>query len=447
MARRGFLGRFFDGRREADAADLAAIDREITAFGEALARHDFVPAGHPGDPALSADYERALDAYERAKRDFVGDRDRDDAADVLRALDDGRHALACADARIAGTEPPARLPLCFFDPRHGPAATEVSWCPPEGTARDIAVCAADGVRLAEGAAPIATGRAFRPDRAGHPARDPALRDLPPPPVANPAPPRRPRQFDLPTPPTAPQEPSPWLERGFGLLGFHTYVPREAHAPAGPTARRRTPRPGGDPDAPAPAPRPPGPYRIWSPGTPEAQRAEGRQDAEVALPRPGGPDEPVLLAVRFFAKRGGNAVELRTAGGTRTPAGGDRLGAVVPLPPDGGDTVRLALTTTGEWRAWLQPLDEVPVLADKLGSQGAHVFRYEGRCQGFRTVGSGGGRHLTVHRLTGQLAVGDLVARASGAAETTGELPGPGLYFVRAPHAGAWHLTLSGTSRR
>ena len=42
------------------------VDEDITAFGEELDRLDFHP-GEPGaDDAMRADYERALDAYERA---------------------------------------------------------------------------------------------------------------------------------------------------------------------------------------------------------------------------------------------------------------------------------------------------------------------------------------------------------------------------------------------
>jgi WD40 repeat protein len=144
--------------RRRQAGELARIDAEITAFGEEIARHSLVPGRDGSDAELLADYERALDAYERAKRDFVGDRSREDAADVLRALDEGRHALACVDARLAGLPLPLRRPLCFFDPRHGPSTAQVEWTPPDGAARTIDVCAADAVRLAEGMPPIATGR-------------------------------------------------------------------------------------------------------------------------------------------------------------------------------------------------------------------------------------------------------------------------------------------------
>ncbi|OIJ91157.1 hypothetical protein [Streptomyces colonosanans] len=144
------LGGWFGGaaRRRAEE-ELAEVEARITAFGGALDEHDFSP-GEPGaTDAMRADLGRALDAYEEAKRAFVGDRDREDALDVLRALDDGWHALACLDARRAGLPLPRRLPLCFFDARHGRAVRELPWAPADGTTRNVAVCAACGVRLEE----------------------------------------------------------------------------------------------------------------------------------------------------------------------------------------------------------------------------------------------------------------------------------------------------------
>ncbi|MER6676753.1 hypothetical protein [Streptomyces sp. NPDC000983] len=148
--RRGGPIRLFRRRR---TEQLAAVDAEITDFGEALARFEFAPTGTPADDAVLADYRRALDAYDRAKRDFVGDRDREDAADVLRALDDGRRALARAAALASGQEPPEQRPACFFDPRHGPSTTDIAWAPAGGAARTIAVCAADAVRIEDERSP------------------------------------------------------------------------------------------------------------------------------------------------------------------------------------------------------------------------------------------------------------------------------------------------------
>ncbi|MEV0281123.1 hypothetical protein AB0I22_32710 [Streptomyces sp. NPDC050610] len=149
-------------RRARDESALAGIEAEITAFGEALNSHSFSP-GRPGaTDAMRAELARALDAYEQAKRDFDGGRARTATLDVLRALDEGRHALACLDALLVGGPLPERMPLCFFDARHGRAVRQIRWAPPGGIARDIAVCAADGVRLAESPIPMAP----RPEPAG-----------------------------------------------------------------------------------------------------------------------------------------------------------------------------------------------------------------------------------------------------------------------------------------
>ncbi|MFA1541451.1 hypothetical protein [Actinomadura monticuli] len=138
----------FKRRRE---DELAQVEAEITAFGEALARLPLDPDAHGADPDLMADYGRALDAYEQAKVHFLGDRDREDAADVLHTLEQGRRILARVEASLAGR------PLCFFDSRHGPSVDRVAWAPPGGAARDVDVCAADAIRLTEGLPPIATG--------------------------------------------------------------------------------------------------------------------------------------------------------------------------------------------------------------------------------------------------------------------------------------------------
>ncbi|GLW47047.1 hypothetical protein Stsp02_27090 [Streptomyces sp. NBRC 14336] len=67
---RAFTG-LFRGRGRADehAEELARVEAEITAFGQTLARHPFVPDHQAHDVELLADYQQALDAYERAKRD------------------------------------------------------------------------------------------------------------------------------------------------------------------------------------------------------------------------------------------------------------------------------------------------------------------------------------------------------------------------------------------
>ncbi|MBT2366322.1 hypothetical protein J7E88_13655 [Streptomyces sp. ISL-10] len=79
---------FGRGRRRRER-ELAEIEAEITAFGVALDEHPFAPGQPDATDEMRADLERALDAYDEAKRAFVGDRDREDALDALRALDGG----------------------------------------------------------------------------------------------------------------------------------------------------------------------------------------------------------------------------------------------------------------------------------------------------------------------------------------------------------------------
>ncbi|MFF4092898.1 hypothetical protein ACFYYY_03380 [Streptomyces sp. NPDC001834] len=130
------------------------VDEDITAYGETLERLDFRPAEPGADDAMRADYERALDSYETAKVRMARARHPSDVRAVTRALEDGRFFLAVLEARRTGREPPVRRPPCFFDPRHGPSVTDVRWSPSGGTAREVPVCAADGVRLREGDEPL-----------------------------------------------------------------------------------------------------------------------------------------------------------------------------------------------------------------------------------------------------------------------------------------------------
>jgi hypothetical protein len=116
--------------RGRDESALAEIEAEITAFGEALDVHSFSPDQPGATDEMRAELERALDAYDQAKREGASGQVRAGILGVLRTLDEGRHALACLDALIAGRPLPERMPLCFFDARHGRAARHVSWAPP-----------------------------------------------------------------------------------------------------------------------------------------------------------------------------------------------------------------------------------------------------------------------------------------------------------------------------
>ncbi|WP_245194520.1 hypothetical protein [Kitasatospora phosalacinea] len=115
------------------AADEAGLRRqaadEVLALGTAL---------EGADGATTPGLGRALDAYDAAGRVLDGAAGIPDLAGVLALAAEGRAALT--------TEP--RLPLCFFDPRHGTAVRRTTWRPLGRRERvDVAVCADCGQAL------------------------------------------------------------------------------------------------------------------------------------------------------------------------------------------------------------------------------------------------------------------------------------------------------------
>ncbi|RKE18416.1 hypothetical protein [Streptomyces sp. TLI_171] len=108
------------------AADEAGLRRQAAA--EVLALGEAVDAA---DGATTPGLTRALDAYDAAGRVLDAADGIPDLAGVLALVAEGRAALA--------TDP--RLPLCFFDPRHGAAARRTTWRPLGRRERvDVAVC-------------------------------------------------------------------------------------------------------------------------------------------------------------------------------------------------------------------------------------------------------------------------------------------------------------------
>ncbi|MPZ94455.1 MAG: hypothetical protein GEU96_05925 [Propionibacteriales bacterium] len=138
-------------------ADLAAVkrtaDEDVTKFGEELQRLDSDVAGHDLGEAAHDDYQRALDSYEQSKESLAAVTQPDQITHVTKVLEDGRYSVACVKARLAGEPVPQRRAPCFFNPAHGPSATDVMWAPPGGREREVPVCAADVERVAEGAEP------------------------------------------------------------------------------------------------------------------------------------------------------------------------------------------------------------------------------------------------------------------------------------------------------
>jgi hypothetical protein len=135
------------------ATSRKAADEDVTKFGEELQRLDSEVAGHALDEPMQQDYQRALDAYDNAKMSLDAVTKPEEIRHVTEILEDGRYAVACVKARIAGEPLPAKRPPCFFNPAHGPSSTDVEWAPPGGVLRRVPACPADAERVLAGADP------------------------------------------------------------------------------------------------------------------------------------------------------------------------------------------------------------------------------------------------------------------------------------------------------
>ncbi len=154
---------------------------DITALGVELQELDLELAGQELDTGMHSDYQRALDAYEAAKTAGDSITEPEQIKHVTEILEDGRYAIACVRARVAGQPLPTRRPPCFFDPRHGLSVRDVPYAPPGGTQRDVPACALDAERVEAGADPDIRqvmvgsrrvpywqgGRAYQPYAAGY----------------------------------------------------------------------------------------------------------------------------------------------------------------------------------------------------------------------------------------------------------------------------------------
>ncbi|HSN43878.1 MAG TPA: hypothetical protein VLR88_07455 [Propionibacteriaceae bacterium] len=135
------------------ATSRRATEEDVTRFGEELQRLDSAVAGHPLDDAMQQDYTRALDAYDHAKDSLAAVTQPDEIRYVTEIIEDGRYAVACVKARVAGEPLPQKRPPCFFNPAHGPSSQNVTWAPPGGSTRDVPACPADAERVLAGADP------------------------------------------------------------------------------------------------------------------------------------------------------------------------------------------------------------------------------------------------------------------------------------------------------
>ena len=141
-------------RKQAELEPVRKLAFEdVTALGEELQQLDTDLAGSELEPGANADYQRALDAYESAKTAADTITEPEQVRHVTEILEDGRYAMACVRARVAGEPLPTRRPPCFFDPRHGLSVEDVPYAPPGGSLRDVPACALDAERVRAGAEP------------------------------------------------------------------------------------------------------------------------------------------------------------------------------------------------------------------------------------------------------------------------------------------------------
>src|SRR5262249_47552064 len=91
---------------ERKASELEPVKKlafeDITALGEQLQALDLELPGHELDRGARADYQRALDAYESAKTAGDAISEPEHIKHVTEILEDGRYAIACVQARVAG---------------------------------------------------------------------------------------------------------------------------------------------------------------------------------------------------------------------------------------------------------------------------------------------------------------------------------------------------------
>jgi hypothetical protein len=128
---------------------------DLVALGDDIRALD-LDAEMPGaDPQAKADYDHAVTRYTEAEEMWETARTPEDLAPVGAALEEGRWAMASAQARFRGETPPERRPPCFFDPRHGPSSRDVMWSPPFGEEREVPACEADAQRVERGEEPQA----------------------------------------------------------------------------------------------------------------------------------------------------------------------------------------------------------------------------------------------------------------------------------------------------
>jgi hypothetical protein len=138
-------------RRER-AEELEAVrhlaDEDVTEYGEQLQHLGDDLGERELDVETRRDYQHALDAYEKAKWAAPRLADIDEISALTDLLADGRYAVACVRARVAGEQLPERRVPCFFNPQHGPSYADVMWTTARHGTRRVPGCQQCAARLA-----------------------------------------------------------------------------------------------------------------------------------------------------------------------------------------------------------------------------------------------------------------------------------------------------------
>ena len=139
-------------RRELNEAKAAAQD-DLIALSSRITDHGN-DVSVQSNPEAAAEQAAALAAYERGTGALDAARRPEDMRAVSRAIAEGQYRLACAEALANGQPKPGRRPMCFFDPRHGMSAADVSWAPPDsGPSRMVPACIDCARKIDQGTQP------------------------------------------------------------------------------------------------------------------------------------------------------------------------------------------------------------------------------------------------------------------------------------------------------
>lgn len=133
----------FEEVRKATQDDLVALSEDIDTV-------DIDVQMPQADPHAKEDYGQAIEAYKKGSAALDRAHRTQDLEQVTSAIEEGRFAMASAQARLEGSPPPERRPPCFFDPRHGPSTRDVRWAPPGGQPREVPACEADALAVESG---------------------------------------------------------------------------------------------------------------------------------------------------------------------------------------------------------------------------------------------------------------------------------------------------------